>query len=164
MKSLIAYNVSDNGIYFVGVQNSGDLIIWNKDTDVVKTISGRNDFGFKLGFHCPSVYLSDDTTKLVLITTRNKVFVWETEKAADFRPSTASEKLMGIVNSSSSNSSSIEGNWSDIVAPKEIKMVEDNKELVLHTRFSSSPVRIKLKFSRSPFFDLIIDIYFHSFK
>ena len=142
MKSLIAHNVSDDGVHFVGIQNSGDLVIWNKDTDVLKTLSGRSDFGFKLGFHCPSVYLSDDTTKLVLVTTRNKVFVWETEKAGDFRPTTASEKILGLIGSSSTNSSTIEGNWSDIVAPKEIKTVEDNKELVLHTRFSSSPVSV----------------------
>lgn len=142
VKTLVAYNVSDNGLHFVGVQTNGDVIVWHRDLDSVRTISGRDDFGFKLGVHCPSVFISDDTSKIVLVTTRNKVFVWENEKPIYFQTTTASDKLLSLIGSTSTqgNNALIYGNWSDIVASKEIKSVEDNKELTVHTRFNVCPI------------------------
>lgn len=83
-----------------------------------------SEFAFKLGFHCPSVFISDDTKKIILITSRNKVFVWESDRPTD----------------SYGKETVINGNWSDIVASKDIKTVEDNKELALHARFYSNQV------------------------
>ena len=123
MKSLVAHNTSDNGLYFIGVLNSGDLILWNKDKDQFYNIAGLNEFALKLGSHAPSVFVSDDAKKIILITSRNKIFVWESDSK-----------------SSQAQTSELNGNWSDIVASKDVKTVEDNKELVLHVRFNYSPV------------------------
>lgn len=105
--------------------SSGDLIVWHKDSESVRNITGRNEFAFRLGFHCPSVFISNDSKKIILITSRNKVFVWETERTGD------------------KNSSKLDGNWSDIIASKEIKIVEDNKELVLDAQFIQNQVGFK---------------------
>jgi hypothetical protein len=119
MKSIISYNVSDNGLFFVGVLKSGDLILWIKDRGEVKIIEGMSEFAYKLGFHGPSVFISDDMKKILLITSRSKVFVWEADRLTTTETS---------------------GNWSNIVASKDVKTVEDNKELVLHARFTITPV------------------------
>ncbi len=123
MKSLVTHNASDNGLFFIGVLNSGDLILWNKDNDQFFNIAGLNEFALKLGSHAPSVFVSDDAKKIILITSRNKIFVWESDSRSAHAPT-----------------SELNGNWSDIVASKDVKTVEDNKELVLHVRFNYSPV------------------------
>jgi hypothetical protein len=117
---MISHNTSDNGLYFVAILNNGDLIVWNKELDLVSTISGIDEFGFKLGFHCPHVFISNDSKKIILISSRNKVFIWEADN------NYAADSIRNI---------HINGNWSHIVPSKEIKTVEDNKELVLHVRF-----------------------------
>lgn len=74
------------------------------------------EFSLKLNNHVPNVFLSNDSKKIII--TRNcKIFVWESEDV-----------------------SSVIGNWSNIVAPKEIKTVDDNKELVIHARFLQNSV------------------------
>ena len=40
------------------------------------------------------------------------------------------------------SSNKLDGNWSDIVASKDIKTVEDNKEFVLDVRFVQNQVNI----------------------
>lgn len=85
-----------------------------------------SEFGFKLGVHSSSVYVSDDLRRLILVTSRNKVFVWESD---------------GRIVGSAGTSGTLTGNWSNIVASKDVKSVEDSKELVLHARFNISPVR-----------------------
>ncbi len=119
IKQIVSFNTSDDGAYFVGILLTGDLIVWHKDTDSLRNITGRNEFSLRLGFHVPSVFISNDSKKIILITSRNKVFVWETDRF---------------------NANLIEGNWSDIVACKDIKTVEDNKELVLDIRFVQNQI------------------------
>lgn len=122
IKSIVSSNVSDDGVYFIAILSTGDLILWNKDSETLRNITGRNEFALRLGFHCPNVFISNDAKKIILITSRNKVFVWETERLGD------------------KHSNKLEGNWSDIVASKDIKTVEDNKELVLDTQFVQNQV------------------------
>lgn len=121
-KTIVSFNISDDGGYFVGILVTGDLILWNKDCDSVRTIIGRNEFALRLGFHCPSVFISNDSKKIILITSRNKVFIWESDRKNEDK-----------------NGKS-EGNWSDIITSKDIKTVEDNKELVLDTQFVQNQV------------------------
>ncbi|CAF0732115.1 unnamed protein product [Brachionus calyciflorus] len=116
-KSIVCYSISDNGLYFVCILQNGDLIIWNKDIDTLKTISGLPEFSLKLGNHKPNVYMSNDMKKIVLITSRNKIFVWECD-----------------------DNGNTSGNWSDIVASKDIKTVEDSKELVVHVKFNQNEI------------------------
>lgn len=130
VKNLVAYNISDDGIHFCGILTTGDLILWNKDTDQLRNITGRTEFALKLGFNCPSVFISNDTNKIVLITSRSKVYVWETDWLIQ-------DTLLGkpFKASCCNNVGKTEGNWSAIVASKDIKTVEDSKELVSDVRF-----------------------------
>ncbi|RNA29525.1 hypothetical protein BpHYR1_050020 [Brachionus plicatilis] len=116
-KSIVSHNVTDNGIFFVAVLANGDILIWNKDTDAIKIVNGMPEFALKLNNHGPNVFLSNDAKKIILIRSSNKIFVWESE-----------------------DTSSVAGNWSNIVAPKEIKTVEDSKELVIHVRFVQNSI------------------------
>lgn len=120
-KSFVSHNTTDNGIYFVAVLNNGDILIWNKDTDAIKIINGMSEFALKLNYHGPNVFMSNDAKKIILIRNSSKVFVWESE-----------------------DTSSVVGNWSNVVAPKEIKTIEDNKELVIDSRFVQNSVRKSL--------------------
>ena len=124
-KTCIAYSVSDNGAFLVGIlATSGDIFVWTRDAETLRLVAGMSEFALKLGFNVSSVFVSDDASKLLVITCRNRVFVWEKE-----------------VTASSSSSSDCTGNWSEIVASQEIKTVEDNKELSLHARFNLNQVR-----------------------
>lgn len=127
LKSLVAYNVSDNGAYLVGVELSGDLLVWIKDSNELRSIEGLGEFALKLGSHAASLFVSDDLRRILLVTSRNKVFVWE----GDGR---------------TTNSNLMTGNWSNVVASKEVNTVEDSKELVLHARFNHSPVCYPLSY------------------
>ena len=137
MKTIVSFNISDDGSHFVAVLNSGDLIIWNKDKTKLVHIKGRHEFALKLGCHYPNVFVSSDATKIILVTSRNKVFVWETEKLAE-QVLTGEDKAFLFCMNQPSN---VDGNWSDIVASKDIKSVEDNKELVLDAQFNISLVK-----------------------
>ncbi len=127
IKPIVSYNISDNGLFVVGIQSSGDIFVWNKDTSLAYTIVGIPSFALELGFHVPRAFISDDTNKIVLITSRNKVFVWEAVERTECDTSTK-QAFNNI------------GNWSDIVASKDVKTVEDNKELALDVRFSANSV------------------------
>ena len=137
IKNIVSYNLSDDGVHFVAILTNGDIIIWNKDKDTIRTITGRNEFALKLGFNCPSIFISNDAKKCLLITSRNKVYLWETDRQSVIENS--SEKKIGLCNS---HINKIEGNWSAIVASKDIKTVEDSKELVLDARFKQNHVKI----------------------
>lgn len=121
LKSLVTYSISDNGAFLVGVEKSGDLLAWVKDTNEIRAIEGLSEFALKLGSHAASVFASDDLRRVLLVTSRNKVFVWEGDG-----------RVMGT--------GVMSGNWSNVIASKEVKTLEDSKELVLHARFSSSTV------------------------
>lgn len=129
VKTCLSYNISDNGSFVAGIQTTGDVFIWHKDSGQVYHVAGMPDFARKLGSHCPRVFIDDQARKLILITSRNKVFVWESERLEI--------KNQNILLKCCSNNTPIEysGNWSDIVASKEVKTVEDSKELALDVRF-----------------------------
>jgi hypothetical protein len=105
-----------------GILPTGDLFVWNKDLNQIYNVNGLPEFCYKLGFHSPKLYISDDARKIILVTSRNKVFVWQSE-------------------TNKPNSFENSGTWHDIVVSKDIKNVEDNKELVVDVRFLSNPVR-----------------------
>jgi hypothetical protein len=124
----MAYSVSDNGAFLVGIlATSGNIFVWTRDDETLRHVTGMSEFALKLGFNVSSIFVSDDASKLLVITCRNKVFVWEKDVTAS--------------SSSSSISSDCTGNWSEIVASQEIKTVEDNKELSLHARFNLNQVK-----------------------
>jgi hypothetical protein len=81
-KTCIAFTVSDNGTFLVGLLTSGDLFVWNRDVETLRHISGMNEFAIMLGLNVPSVFVSDDASKILLITCRNKIFVWEMDGAS----------------------------------------------------------------------------------
>ena len=116
----------------MGILNSGDLFIWNKDNDILRYVEGMKDFAYRLGFHYPSVYISNDTNKILVLTSRNKIFIFENDEISNINLNESQSFI--------SNKNSIRGNWSAITAPKDIKTVEDNKELVISARFNSSIV------------------------
>ena len=48
LKSLVTYSISDNGAFLVGVEKSGDLLAWVKDTNEIRAIEGLSEFALKL--------------------------------------------------------------------------------------------------------------------
>lgn len=123
----------------VGILNTGDLFIWNKDTDVLKYIEGLKEFGFKLGYHSSQIYINDDATKLVLITSRNKIYVFESKSIPNL--TTVTGRTCCLMNKQqqgqdeSNNSNNINGTWSSIIVPKDIVSIEDSKEMKLNGKF-----------------------------
>lgn len=132
MKEIVSYNTSDNGIYFSAVLTSGDLLIWKKDSNSIQIVSGIAEFGLKSNWHKPKIYISNDIKRIIIITHRQKVFVWESDRSK-------------LIRSSSLNDNQIIGSWSEIMPSKDIKTAEDNKELISHVRFVSNSVNFTIK-------------------
>ncbi len=135
IKQTVAFNTSNDGMNFCAVLTSGDLIVWTKDTDLIRTIPGRSEFSLKLGFSCPSVFICNDSKKIILVTSRNKIYVWE---SSEDHPVTKQTDSKSGIFSSCKDLVRLEGNWSSVVASKEVKTVEDSKELVLDVKFKGS--------------------------
>jgi hypothetical protein len=93
IKQTVAFNTSNDGLHLCAVLTTGDLIVWTKDSDLIRAIPGRSEFPLKLGHSCPSVFISDDASKVVLVTSRNKVYVWE---ASDERVAGGKLKIVMI--------------------------------------------------------------------
>jgi hypothetical protein len=135
IKNAVAYSVSDSGSFVVAIiESTGDLVVWIKDTEKMLSIRGRSEFSLRLGSHAPYISMSEDFRRVVLVTSRNNVFVWEAAEPDLF--------TFDSNNISSKNEASptLNGNWSHVVASQQIKTLEDSKELALHVRFVQDEV------------------------
>ena len=82
---------SSNGDYLALLVSSGDFVVWTKDSDQVRFISGFPNLSSILS-SCKSpkegknsdsrLSISDDASFLALVISGNRVFVWERERAS----------------------------------------------------------------------------------
>ncbi|XP_069077332.1 ciliogenesis and planar polarity effector 1 isoform X1 [Pleurodeles waltl] len=126
-KNVAVLGTSRNGAWLAGVLTSGEIFIWNKDQDVVKTIPLTEELSNELAAseeRCRRLYLfvSEDGRRLLLATTLGSVFVWESIDIKNF-PSSWKGPLSS-------------GRWSRIDPDASTVLPDtDNKETAVHAIF-----------------------------
>ncbi|XP_077981411.1 uncharacterized protein LOC144436484 [Glandiceps talaboti] len=78
---------SPNGQFLVGLQHSGNLFIWHRDKDLIRTIQGLPDLATHVVVKTkdskepdtpkPLVFVSDDGCKILVVIGHSRLFLWE---------------------------------------------------------------------------------------
>ncbi|XP_022102800.1 protein JBTS17-like [Acanthaster planci] len=94
LSHLVASNVSSNGAYLVCLLESGSLLIYNKDTDTLKTVPGidqvaslkpssshSKDADKTRRSPAPLVFISSDATCILVVIGHRQLFLWEIDQS-----------------------------------------------------------------------------------
>ncbi|XP_055968066.1 ciliogenesis and planar polarity effector 1 [Sorex fumeus] len=126
IKDAILLTTSSNDAWLAGLLATGEIFLWNKDQDCLKTVQPNDKpkemiktvVGSSLKLY---LYVSGNGERVLLLTPSGCIFLWE---------------YLGFSNILSSKSSSLIGHWSQIL-PEEgvcLPSIED-KEAVVHAAF-----------------------------
>ncbi|XP_061603123.1 LOW QUALITY PROTEIN: ciliogenesis and planar polarity effector 1 [Phyllopteryx taeniolatus] len=82
LNNVVTMAPSHNGIWFCGLLASGELFLWNRDKDMLKTVAAVSEVvqmitAVQGNATRLSVHASGDGTRVLLVTKLGKVFLWE---------------------------------------------------------------------------------------
>jgi hypothetical protein len=140
IKSLLTFNLSDNGVYFIGLLTTGDLFLWNKDKNTTFYIQGSIEFTNDLITSSNKyLFINDDAAQVVFIKNKNKIFVWQIDAQ--------SERCLNQNSNSnchplpcSTQETFLNGFWYDIMATTDFEHGHLNIESTHHARFNNNQV------------------------
>ncbi|NXD09083.1 CPLN1 protein, partial [Nothocercus nigrocapillus] len=155
LKNVVVLTTSRNGAWLAGILTTGELFLWNKDQDLLKTVpaieesrtaitaaQGRVFFHFiplKIGRNYSDtllifpeclmrlhLYVSGDGRKVLFTTPTACVFLWESTEQA---------------NAHCSKNSSVAGRWTQILPDESITLPStDEKETGVHATFIQNEI------------------------
>ncbi|CAL1547193.1 unnamed protein product [Lymnaea stagnalis] len=113
------------GLYLVGVQSSGEIFVWHKDRDELKTICGLPGLllsgEITLGDGC-RVFSSPDCSQMLLVVANCHIFLWQRQ-----------------IHAGDSKNNTLLGNWSKLTIPGLIYLPPTGcKEAGMHAVFASN--------------------------
>ncbi|XP_067290218.1 ciliogenesis and planar polarity effector 1 isoform X2 [Pseudorasbora parva] len=128
LQRVVTMSASQNGVWLVGLLVSGELFLWNKDRDVLKTVSAVpavhqlvssiKGFATALGL---SLLVSENAQRVFLAALTGQVFLWEC---------TAPQDLSGP------RDATITGRWSHISCNENTQLPSTkDKEASVHSVF-----------------------------
>ncbi|KAF7666285.1 hypothetical protein LDENG_00114050 [Lucifuga dentata] len=126
LNSVVTMTSSHNGMWLCGLLISGELFLWNKDKDLLKTAAGAPQVAHMItAFQGKttrlSLQVSGDGIRVVLLTITGQVFLWE---CVDIR------ELMGL------RDGTVRGNWAHIQSHEDTMLPSSqDKEASQHTIF-----------------------------
>ncbi|XP_070267917.1 ciliogenesis and planar polarity effector 1 [Myotis yumanensis] len=126
LKHLVALTTSSNDAWLAGVLSTGELFLWNKDQDCLKTIQAAEKPKEVIKAAVASslrlyLYVSGDGKRVLIVTPSGCIFLWE---YLEFR------------NVLSSKSPSLRGQWSQITPEEAVRLPSaEDKEAVAHAVF-----------------------------
>ncbi|XP_063067977.1 ciliogenesis and planar polarity effector 1 [Engraulis encrasicolus] len=132
MPNVVAMASSSNGVWLAGLLASGDLFLWNKDTDLFKTNSPTPQFIHQLAAAKESgaplsLQVSGDGQRVLLVSMWGQVLLWEC--TAPLELSTVRGGPM------------VRGHWSQVQAPSHVTFPSAaDKEASCHSQFIRSQV------------------------
>ncbi|CAH1774750.1 unnamed protein product [Owenia fusiformis] len=78
LKTAATLSTSNNGAYVCGLLQSGDLFLWHKDTDHLKSITGTPALCKDIaGGAKPGLWVSDDADRVLVMNPLREIFMWE---------------------------------------------------------------------------------------
>uniref|UniRef100_A0A8D0RE09 Ciliogenesis and planar polarity effector 1 n=1 Tax=Sus scrofa TaxID=9823 RepID=A0A8D0RE09_PIG len=126
LKDVIVLTTSSNDAWLAGILTTGELFLWNKDRDCLKTIQATEKPKEMIKAAVASslrlyLYISDNGKRVLLITPFGCIFLWE---HLDFK------------NILSSKSPLLVGRWSQIIPEEAVHLPStEDKEAVVHGVF-----------------------------
>uniref|UniRef100_A0A7M4FC75 Ciliosis and planar polarity effector complex subunit 1 n=1 Tax=Crocodylus porosus TaxID=8502 RepID=A0A7M4FC75_CROPO len=114
LKNVAVLTTSQNGAWLAGILTTGELFLWNKDQDCLKTVPAIEESTKVCSSMRLYLYVSGDGKKVLLTTSTVCIFLWESTESK---------------NVSSSKNPSLAGCWSQIL-PKEsvvLPSIEDKE-------------------------------------
>ncbi|XP_043743250.1 ciliogenesis and planar polarity effector 1 isoform X13 [Cervus elaphus] len=126
LKDVILLTTSSNDAWLAGVLTSGEVFLWNKDQDCLKTIQATEKPKEMIKAAVASslrlyLYVSGNGKRVLLITPSGCIFLWE---------------HLEFKNVLSSKSLSLVGQWSQIMPEEAIPLPStEDKEAVVHAVF-----------------------------
>ncbi|XP_059272300.1 ciliogenesis and planar polarity effector 1 [Mustela nigripes] len=126
LKDVIVLTTSINDAWLAGVLTTGELFLWNKDQDCLKTIQTTEEPKKMIQAAIASslrlyFYVSGNGKRVLLITPSGSIFLWE---------------YLEFKNIFSSKSPSLVGQWSQIIPEEAVHLPSnEDKEAVVHAVF-----------------------------
>nr|XP_021550921.1 protein JBTS17 [Neomonachus schauinslandi] len=126
LKDVIVLTTSSNDAWLAGVLTTGELFLWNKDQDCLKTIQTTEEPKKMIQVAVASslrlyLYVSGNGKRVLLITPSGCIFLWE---------------YLEFKNIFSSKSPSLVGQWSQIISEEAVHLPSnEDKEAVVHAVF-----------------------------
>ncbi|XP_053770370.1 ciliogenesis and planar polarity effector 1 isoform X4 [Desmodus rotundus] len=126
LKDVIVLATSSNDAWLAGLLTTGELFLWNKDQDCLKTIQATEKPKEMIKAAIASslrlyLYVSGDGKRVLIITPSGCVFLWE---------------YLEFKNILSSKSPSLMGRWSQILPEEAVHLPSTkDKEAVVHAVF-----------------------------
>lgn len=126
LKHLVVLTTSSNDAWLAGLLTTGELFLWNKDQDCLKTIqaTGKPKEMIKAAVASSLrlyLYVSGDGKRILIITPSGCIFLWE---------------YLELRNILSSKSPSLMGQWSQIIPEEAVRLPStEDKEAVVHAVF-----------------------------
>ncbi|XP_060985920.1 ciliogenesis and planar polarity effector 1 isoform X8 [Dama dama] len=126
LKDVILLTTSSNDAWLAGVLTTGEVFLWNKDQDCLKTIQATEKPKEMIKAAVASslrlyLYVSGNGKRVLLITPSGRIFLWE---------------HLEFKNVLSSKSLSLVGQWSQIMPEEAIPLPStEDKEAVVHAVF-----------------------------
>ncbi|XP_045427453.1 ciliogenesis and planar polarity effector 1 isoform X3 [Pipistrellus kuhlii] len=129
LRHLAVLTTSSNDAWLAGLLTTGELFLWNKDQDCLKTIQATGEPKEMIKAAVASslrlyLYVSGDGQRVLIITPSGCILLWE---YLEFR------------NILSSKSPSLMGQWSQITPEEAVRLPSaEDKEAVVHAVFISN--------------------------
>ncbi|XP_048965291.1 ciliogenesis and planar polarity effector 1 isoform X13 [Canis lupus baileyi] len=126
LKDVIVLTTSSNDVWLAGVLTTGELFLWNKDQDCLKTIPATEKPKKMIQAAVASsvrlyLYVSGNGKRVLLITPSGCIFLWE---------------YLEFKTILSSKSPSLVGQWSQIIPDEAVHLPsKEDKETVVHAVF-----------------------------
>ncbi|XP_068609265.1 ciliogenesis and planar polarity effector 1 [Brachionichthys hirsutus] len=136
LKNMVTMSSSNSSMWLCGLMESGELFLWNRDKDSLKTAAASPEVGHLImavrGMHSSgnarrlSLQVSGDGMRVLLVAVTGQVFLWECLDVRD---------LMGL------RDGTVEGRWAHI-RPLENSILPSpqDKEASQHTIFVKTEV------------------------
>ncbi|XP_055886712.1 uncharacterized protein LOC106060096 isoform X2 [Biomphalaria glabrata] len=98
LSEAVCLTSTTDGLHLLGIQSSGEVFIWQKDSDELKTICGLSGLllseGISLKGNC-RLFSSVDCTELLLVIDFKCIFLWQQDQA-DLKNHTLSGKWLRV--------------------------------------------------------------------
>ncbi|XP_061703718.1 ciliogenesis and planar polarity effector 1 isoform X3 [Syngnathoides biaculeatus] len=112
LNNVVTMAPSHNGVWFCGLLTSGELFLWNKDKDVLRTVAAVPEVAQMItaiqgNGGSPSIHVSGDGTRTLLATKLGQVFLWECTDVEDL--------ALG-------HEGSVKGRWAQIQSPQDNRL------------------------------------------
>ncbi|MBN3301043.1 CPLN1 protein, partial [Amia calva] len=126
LRNVVIMSSSRNGAWLVGLLNSGEIFLWNKDKDCLKTVAAAPDVSQTVTASLESsvrlkVLVSGDGKRVVLTTLTGRTFLWESTEARDM---------------TAVKDPAVRGRWAQILQEEDVSLpTQGDKETTMHSIF-----------------------------